>query len=265
MSLPLLKENIRGSWKLLVIFLAVISMYVGVMMTMYDPGMNESLTMMVESMPELMAAFGMTAVTGSLASFLANYLYGFLLLVFPMVFAVMLCNKLVARHVDRGSMAWLVASPNSRGRVALTQAVTVALAMLMMALYAAALAVALAEAMFPGELDIAAYLRLNVGLFCLLLAVSAIAFLASCVFNESKNAIAVGAGIPVLFLLVQMLSNMGDKLENLKYATLLTLFDTEGLLAGTGSAWAGAAALAVLALVLYGAGITIFRRRNLPL
>lgn len=220
---------------------------------------------MVESMPQLMAAFGMTAVTNTLAGFLANYLYGFLVIVFPLVFAVLLCNKLVARHVDRGSMAWLLAAPNSRGKIAATQVVTVVLSMLIMTIYVTALAVAVAGAIYPGELDVPGYLRLNVGLFCLLMAMSGIAFLASCVFNESKNALAIGAGLPVLFLLVQMLSNLGGKAENLKYATLLTLFDTNGLLSGEGSAWVGAAVLAALAAVLFAAGIVVFRKRNLPL
>lgn len=265
MSGALLKENLRSGWKLLVIFCAVLTMYIYVISTMYDPNMASSLALFAQAMPELMGAFGMTAVTTTLAGFMANYLYGFLLVVFPMVFAVMMANKLVARHVDRGSMAWLLASPNCRGRVIVTQAVTLAASMLILVAYATGLAIVLCQAMFPGELEIGAYLMLNLGLFCTLLAISGICFLCSCIFNESKHAVAVGAGIPVFFFLVQMLVNLGDKLENLKYLTILTFFDTDGLLKGSGEAILGAVILAVIGVALYAAGAMIFRKRNLPL
>lgn len=265
MSLSLFKENVRSGWKMLVLFCAIMSLYIYVISTMYDPNMASSLAIFAEAMPELMGAFGMTAVTTSLAGFMANYLYGFLLVVFPMIFAVMMANKLVARHVDRGTMAWLLASPNGRGKVVTTQAVTLVLCMLIVVCYVTGLAVAFCQVLFPGELDIGAYLTLNLGLFCALLAISGICFLCSCIFNESKHAVTIGAGIPVFFFLVQMLVNLGDKLENLKYVTILTLFNTDGLLSGTGEALLGAVILAVLGIALYLAGILIFRRRNLPL
>lgn len=265
MSLSLLKEDFRGGWKLFIIFFAVLAMYIGVMITMYDPDLNASLTMMTEAMPELMALFGMAAATSTLAGFLANYLYGFLLVIFPLVFVVMLAGRMVSRHIDRGSMAWLLATQNSRGKVIVTQAFAQIVSLLTMIIASTALTVGLCQVMFPGELEIGRYLVLNVGLFCLLLAVSGICFLSSCIFNEGKIATAVGAGIPVVFFLIQMLVNMGDKLENLKYTTIFTFFQPTGLLEGTNEAYIGIAVLAILGLALYSIGITVFCKRNLPL
>ncbi len=265
MNLSLLKEDLRGSWKLFVIFLVVLSMYIGVIIIMYDPSMSSALTVMVESMPEMMAAFGMGAVTTTLAGFLANYLYGFLLLIFPMVFMVMLAGRLISSHVDRGSMAWLLASPNSRQKVIATQAFAQIISLLVMIVLSTALAVGLCVTMFPGELEVMPYLRLNLGLFCLQFAISGICFAASCVFNENKNAVMVGAGIPVVFFLIQMLVNMGGKLADLKYVTIFTLFQPNGLLAGTGEAYAGICVLVLVGAALYIAGMIVFRKRNLPL
>ena len=86
--------------------------------------------------------------------------------------------------------------------------------------YCTALAVGCAAAMFPGELDVPAYLVVNAGLLCLHLALGGFCFFASCLFNESRLSVALGAGVPVLFFLIRMLANMGGRLEKLKYATV---------------------------------------------
>ena len=90
-------------------------------------------------------------------------------------------------------------------------------------------------------------------------------FFASCLFNESRLSVALGAGVPVLFFLIRMLANMGGRLEKLKYATVFTLFDPTGLFRGDGAAYAGAAVLLALGLGFYALGTAVFSRRDLPL
>ena len=119
--------------------------------------------------------------------------------------------------------------------------------------------------MFPGELDVPAYLVVNAGLLCLHLALGGFCFFASCLFNESRLSVALGAGVPVLFFLIRMLANMGGRLERLKYATVFTLFDPTGLFRGDGAAYAGAAVLLALGLGFYALGTAVFSRRDLPL
>lgn len=117
----LYRQGLRASWKPLVIFLAVLTMYDAVIVSMFDPRIGDLLATLMQTMPDIMAMFGMNNPGATLAEFLANYLYGFLMLIFPLVFSAMTANSLVARHVDRGSMAYLLAAPNSRTRVAFTQ------------------------------------------------------------------------------------------------------------------------------------------------
>ena len=57
MSLTLFKREWKASWKLLAIFLAVLSLYGGMIVSMFDPKLGESLNMMAESMPQIFAAF----------------------------------------------------------------------------------------------------------------------------------------------------------------------------------------------------------------
>ncbi|OZG68108.1 ABC transporter permease subunit [Bifidobacterium eulemuris] len=112
--------------------------------------------------------------------------------------------------------------------------------------------------------DNEAYAWLNFGCFLLLLAISAIGFFASCVFNRSKTAMALGGGLPFAFFLIEVITQMGESLENLKYFTINTLFDTEKIVAMDNFA-PGLCALAGIAVTLYAAGCAIFCKKDLPL
>lgn len=115
MSLPLLRRELRANYKMILLFLAVITLYSTVIIAMYDPKLGASLDLMAESMPELFAAFGMTNAGATMLDFVANYLYGFILIAIPMLCLVLIAVRLVARYVDQGSMAYLLATPNTRG------------------------------------------------------------------------------------------------------------------------------------------------------
>ena len=119
----LLARSVRSNLGLLGIILAVLAMYGGIIVTMYDPELGDTLNSMAAAMPELFAAFGMAGTPATLTEFLVNYLYGFLLLVFPLVMSILLANRLVASYVDSGAVAYLLASPHSRAAIIATQAV----------------------------------------------------------------------------------------------------------------------------------------------
>ena len=80
-----------------------------------------------------------------------------------------------------------------------TRSKSKAAAGLLSALLLLALAVGCAAAMFPGELDVPAYLVVNAGLLCLHLAMGGFCFFASCLFNESRLSVALGATFPCCF------------------------------------------------------------------
>lgn len=117
---------------------------------------------------------------------------------------------------------------------------------------------------FSVDFDMETYLWLNLGACLLILAFSAIGFFASCLFNRSKNAMAVGGGLPFAFFIISIIVEMSENLENLKYVTLTTLFDTQEILNG-GDFGIGLCVLAVLSAVLYAAGCAIFTKKDLPL
>lgn len=259
----LYKREMKGSIRLLLILGAVITLYVTCIISMYDPELMAYLDGFVEAMPELMAAVGMTAGASSLLGFMISYLYGFIFLIFPMVFCILRGNGLIAKYVDSGAMVSLVAAPVKRRTIAFTQLMVLTSCLILLLAYSTVLEIVTAAAFFPGELDIPELLILNGGLLCLHFAIGGICFLASCAFSDTKYSIAFGAGIPSLMYVLQMLANVGEELEVAKYATLFTLFDPEGLAAGTESAFIGAAVLLAAGVVLSIVGITVFSKKDL--
>ncbi len=259
----LYKKEMNNSWKMLVIFGAILTMYISMIIGMFDPEMADILKEFEKTMPELMAAVGMTGGTDTLIGFMSTYLYGMLLLVFPMVFSIIKANGLVAKYVDGGSMAGLLASPVKRTTVAFTQLTVLVTNITLLLLYCTALEWAVAEMTFPGTLKLAELLRLNGGLWLLQFLIGSFCFMSSCLFGDSKMSVTVGASVPVLMYVIQMLANMGGKLENFKYATVFTLFQPEKFVSGDGFAALSALILFVSAAAISAAAIWIFKNKDL--
>lgn len=263
MSGTLLKKELKSNGRLLALFLGVLTLYGGMITSMFDPKLGESLKAMADSMPDLFSAFGMDQSGATLTEFLSNYLYGFLLVVFPMVFLILLANRLLTRYLDRGSIAFLLATPNRRSKIVLTQAFTMVLLLFSLTLYMTGFLLVLSEALFPGELDQRAFLLLNVGLLGLYLFLSGLCFCTACLWSEPRLATGVGAGACIAFVLLQMLSRVGEKFDWLKYATPLTLFDPQGLIAGEAPAVRGVLILYAAGVALYALGTAVFCRRDI--
>lgn len=265
LNFELYKREMKGSIKLLVIFCMIITLYISVIIGMYDPEKMKVFDGFVDAMPELMTAVGMKAGATSLLGFMASYLYGFILIVFPMIFSILRGNGLVAKYVDNGSMVSLVAAPVKRVTIVFTQMLVMVSDIFLLLLYGTLLECIRAESAFPGELDIKTLLILNTGLFCLHLFIGGITFLASCIFSSTKHSVGFGAGIPTLMLVLQMLANEGESAEKFQYFTFFTLFDPNGIVAKENGSLTGVVILFAGAAVLYLLGIVIFDRKDLYL
>lgn len=263
LNLTLYRREMKNSIKLLLIFGAIMTMYISIIIGMYDPEMMDTLDSFYDMMPELMASVGMSAGATTLVGFMVSYLYGFILIVFPMVFCILRGNGLIAKYVDRGSMVTLVAAPVKRRTIACTQMWVLLSGILILVLYATGLQIAVCRVSFPEEPVVAELLKLNTALLCLQLFIGGICYLASCVFSDTKYSIAFGAGIPALMYVIQMLANAGQKAEKLKYITFFTLFNPDGIVEGEIAAIAGAGVLLLGAIILFVSGIAVFCRKDL--
>lgn len=261
----LFKRELKANFKVFIIIFAVLILYTTIITSMFDPELGSVLAQFTQVMPELMNAFGMANPGTTLIEFLSSYLYGFLYLIFPLIFEMIVANQLVARYVDRGSMAYLLATPSSRFKIIFTQVSVLCGGLALLIGGLTLIQIIVAQFMFPGELDVRILLNMNSGLYILHLAISGICFFGSCISNEMKRAYSIGAGIPILFFLIQMLSNVSEKLESLKYFTIFTLYLASEMAAGGTNAILPMMILLIIAVVLYGLGCLLFIKRDLPL
>ena len=262
-NFTLYKQGLKSNYKIFIIFLAILTLYTTVMISMYSGEKATALEEIYSTMPELMNTIGMTGDTTTLIGFIITYLYGFIYMLFPMIFTSMVANKLISSHTDKGSMAYLLSSPNSRSKIIFTQMKVIGTFIFALITYITIIGIIMSEIVASGNLDIGRFIILNIGLLVLHLAISGICFLASTIFNETKNAILFGAGIPVVFFLMQMLANMGGKLENLKYATIYTLFNPRDISKGIQSSYLMIGVLAIIAIGLYLVSFRIFKKKDL--
>lgn len=265
MNMTLLARELRYNLKILIIFCVVLTLYTTMIISMFDAELGESLNAMQEIMPEIFAAVGMNSPGTTLLDFIINYLFGFLYKVFPMIFFIILVNRVLIRYIDRGTMSYLLATPSSRASIAITQTLAITINLLLMITYVSGLAILCSELMFKGDLDIERFLMVMAALFCLLFFLSGICFLSGCIFNDAGKAIGVGAGINILFVLMEMISQVGDKTESLKYINPLTLFDPAGIASGDSKSSLMFTALFAGGLITYGLGILIFRNKDLSI
>ncbi len=261
-SYPLLKHNLKTCLLPFLVIFLLLTMYTSVIIYMYNPELSSMLSGYQEVLPEMMAAVGMTGIAESLLDWIQIYLYGFIMLLFPLIFIIIAVQKFVMSYIDRGSIAGLLATPNSRGKIIRTQLFSLYLWLVLLMAAITVVGFFCCEGMFPGELDRSSYLLLNLGTLMLWFAIAGIAFLAACCSSESKYYYLFGAGIPIVFFLFQMLGNMGDDFSFLKYLTIYSLFQADNLVAGDIESFLPCVLLLFIGFVLSGMGCVFFQKRD---
>lgn len=265
MSFALFKLSIKKNWLLFVIFTLVLMMYSGVMISMYSPENVQNLMQMFELFPpEMMKAFGFASAFTDMTGYLASWLYGLLMVGFPMVYSILLANKLVAKSVDTGSIACLLSTPTSRVKIIITKAVYALLSLTVMLAILFAFNVLIGKAMFPNDLNVEAFLNLNITVLLVNLVVLSISFFFSCIFSDSKLSIGFGAGIPIAFLLLKMLGDVSDKVEILKKISIFGWYDPMSIAAGN-TVWVVNGVYLIIIIILLSLSVIIFKQKRLAI
>jgi len=87
----------------------------------------------------------------------------------------------------------------------------------------------------------------------------------SCLFNNTKYSLAFGVGVPVLFFMLNILGGIKDEYSWITSLSLYKLFSASEILSGSTNAVGICAVFAVISLCLFGGGIYVFQKKNLPL
>lgn len=257
---PYFKQLMKSNIKFMLLFTVVLCIFLTVMSSVFtEEAMGE-----LNSAVQGTAAANILTGNGTLIGFMSNSFYALMAIVFPMVYAIFVGNRLIAEKVDRGSMAGLLSTPVTRLQVAGSGAIYLLFSLALMWLLTTGVGIAAAEHFQPGALDFDTFALMNVGAFLYHAAISSICFCASCVFNTSKHSLMVGAGVPLAFFVISLFVKLSEDLDILRYLTLNTLFDTESILEGTGYG-VDFAILIGITVVLYTVGLVVFHKKDLPI
>ena len=195
----------------------------------------------------------------------------------PMIYIIMTANALISGQVDSGSMAYTLSTPTKRRTVAFTQMCFLMLSLFVMFVCTTIVGVVCLQFVNPdiATINEGKMVLYNLGSFVTLFAIAGICFLTSCIFNRSKNAMATGGGISMYFLVATILGLFGagsfpsmiriDAMNIFNYTTIISLFDTTSILAGTTTFIWKYAILIAIGIVCFIVGERVFNKKDLPL
>lgn len=197
-------------------------------------------------------------------------------LLLPIIYMIMASNNLIAGQVDSGSMAYVLSTSTKRREIVFTQAVYLIGSLLaMFSLTTITGCVCLALISEEVGLTYGKLILLNVGAFLVLLALSGLCFLTSCVFDRSKRSMAIGGGLSIFALVAAMLGLFGspvipsvvrlNALNYFNYVTIISLFDVISIIDGTSVFVWKFIILAIMGVIGYVLGSKRFIKKDLPL
>ena len=197
-------------------------------------------------------------------------------LLLPIIYMIMTANALIVDQVDSGSMAYILSTSVKRDTVTFTQALY-----LVGSLFAMFVCTSVTSIVCLNVVDVNTALTwqklllINLGAFLCMFAMSGICYLASCWFDRSQKAMAVGGGLSMFFLVATMLGLFGSSimpaiirmkaLDYFNHFSLITLFDTISIMDGTTTYLWKFGILAAIGLVCYIVGSVRFKKKDLPL
>lgn len=154
-----------------------------------------------------------------LNSVLAELIYKIAGVLLPMIYVIVASNKLVVSQVNDGSMAYVLSTPTNRKTVVRTQYIFLIASITLMYIIVTALSIGsegISTLIVKNSGNEVKWVPVRTLLFCLgsyaaMVALSGIAFGASCFFNKYNYSIAVGGGISVLSFICCILGLFGNE------------------------------------------------------
>lgn len=222
---------------------------------------------LVKAMPAGVGrAFGLNGF-GSAEAFISGEFYGLILVLLLSIVCVQLSTQLMAKLVDQGSMAYLLSTPTTRGRIALTQA-AVLITGLFLIMAVTTLAGIAGNAWFLGgdyPFDTSRFLQMNTAAFLLFFAVGGISFLVSSLSNDERKALGLSGVLAFGFFSLDLLGKLSEKLDWMRAVSIYSLYRPGEIINGQADEVVSFLLLTAIGLVTFGLGILCFKRRDLPL
>lgn len=182
----------------------------------------------------------------------------------PLIYIVVVSNRLIAKEVDQGSLAFVLTTQVSRETLIFTRGLFLFLSISAMMLILSLTGSATFQTLTM-DVDLEVYGQIMFGLYALELSFAGINFLTSSLFNKTSLSIGFGAGISLGMFLLSTLSSLTSDLEPLRQFTLNQFFQVETIISGEANSLLNFSILLSVFVCLSLFGFQIFRKKNLPL
>lgn len=266
MNFTLFKSNIKSNWIMFAFIAFMLTIYTTVSVGMFDPEGAKLINSLMTMLPEVVVkAFGFDQLGTELTTYIAGYLYGFILVIFPIIFIVFTANSLVASQVDKGTMAYILSNPIKREKVIVTQIIFLVTTISALIAYSALVVIVMSAIMWPGMLDVWNYILLNLVTIVLLISIGSICFLFSAIFNSSKYSVGASTAVVTVFIMANMLRSVSEELSFLKIFTPISVMDTNRILTDSGYSYIVIASFAIFSAVMFTLSVIVFKKKDLAI
>ncbi|WP_169084120.1 ABC transporter permease subunit [Paenibacillus sp. PL91] len=269
MNVTLYKQMMKVNMKSFMNYSFGSAFYILLMLWLY-PGLaknTKAIDELVNSMPEGVGrAFGLNGF-GSAEAFISGEYYGLILVLILAIVCVQLSTQLMAKLVDQGSMAYILSTPTTRGKVACTQAAVLTTGLFLI-IAITTIAGLVGSAWFLGSayaFDTIKFIQMNIAAFLLFFAVGGISFLVSSLSNDEKKALSISGLITFGFFSLDLLGKFSEKIEWMRNISIFSLYQPGEIVNGNAGLAASSIILTVIGLVSFGLAILLFQKRDLPL
>ena len=292
-SIPLLKQTIKSNFGLWIVSTLTVSLLyiiikiaVGSIVVSGNTDPNALLPYI-----QALAAAGLTLenlfitiginpdILSGLASMDSNVLISMIFypvvgVLLPLVYTVIVGNKLFANQIDRGSLAFVLSTPIKRSKIAITQMSYFVLSIAFMFIFVTGVDVILTVTI-DNSLELEKILLLNLGLSLFTLAMASITFMFSAIFNYSKHSLSLSGGFALLFFISKILGlfgsdlfmNMGIGIEPMGFfnkITMISLINTTSILDGTSDFILQFVILVLISIICFTTGSIWFTKKDIP-
>ncbi len=292
-SVPLLKQTIKSNFGLWIVSTLTVSLLYTIIKIAVGSIVVSGSTDPNALLPyiQALAAAGLTLenlfitiginpdILSGLASMDSNVLISMIFypvvgVLLPLVYTVIVGNKLFANQIDRGSLAFVLSTPIKRSKIAITQMSYFVLSIAFMFIFITGVDVILTVTI-DNSLELEKILLLNLGLSLFTLAMASITFMFSAIFNYSKHSLSLSGGFALLFFISKILGlfgsdlfmNMGIGIEPMGFfnkITMISLINTTSILDGTSDFIIQFVILVLISIICFTTGSIWFTKKDIP-
>ncbi len=255
-------DTFKRNYKLLLIFILVLNLYQGVIISIADPKDMSQIAQMFEFVEPYLGAFGINiAEFSSVLNYTASVFFGVLAMAFAMVFYVIQSTSLIAKQVADTSISNILMTPIKRANLVVIKGLY-----LMFSICVLFLSIFISGSVLIGfaeDIDVLAYLNLvsiNCALACV---VAMLSYFFSVVFCHDKWGVNLAVAVPIALIFLSILGGADENLSFIKNLSPFGRIDAVSVVTGDINTLPYYIAFTLLSAALLLVCAKVFERKNL--